>query len=118
MPYTTVARPEGSPKSYRLGTNAKKYTFRDLGFQETRQGNFQLVRDLDPTPQIKSGVKLKITVNKTLEGLKMSIVSQDGMRAIDIFANNSEEGKMIQQKFNFVMNNLIQRNCIEEVENN
>lgn len=116
MPYTKVAKPKGSKVSYQLGSNAKKYTFRDLGFRETQQGNFRLERDLDPTPQIKSGVKLKITVNKSLDGLKMSIVTSDGMKEVDIFANNDETGKMIQEKYQFVMNALVQRNCLEEIK--
>ena len=116
MPYAQVAKPEGSPVGYKLGSNAKKYTLRDLGFTETRQGNFQIIRALDPTPQIKSGVKLKITVNKTLDGLKMSIVTQDGMKAVNIFANDDSDSKMIQDKFRFVMSAMIQRECFEEVK--
>lgn len=116
MPYAKVAKPQGCPVEYKLGSNAKKYTFRDLGFLETKQGNFRLVRDLDPTPQIKSGVKLKITVNHSLDGLKMSIVREDGMKAVNIFEQNDEEGKMIQEKFFFVMGTLLQRECLEEVK--
>lgn len=117
MPYTATAKPEGSPIAYRLGDSVKKYTLRDLGFTETKRGNFQLIRPLDPTPQIKSGTKLKLTINESLDGLKMAIVTTDGMRTVNIFNRDDEEGKMIQEKFQFLMNALAQRDAVVPVEN-
>lgn len=116
MPYTTVAKPLGSKVGYQLSKEIKRYTLRDVGFIETKQGNFQLQRPLDPTPQMKTGLVLKITVAKDFSGLKMSIVGQNGMKAVNIFDNNTDEGKMIQEKFQFYINGLIQRQCLDIVE--
>lgn len=116
MPYTTLAKPLGSPVSYRLSEGIKRYTLRDVGFLETKQGNFQYIRPLDPTPQMKTGLQLKITIAKDFSGLKMSVVGQNGMKAVDIFKDDSDKGKMIQEKFQFYMNGLIQRQCLDIVE--
>lgn len=115
MPYTTTARPQGAPVSYQMSPQVKKYTLRDVGFVETKQGNFQLIRPLDPTPQMKTGLKLKITVEKGLQQLKMSIVNEKGLQAVDIFHSKRENADMIQEKFYFYINGLIQRQILEEV---
>lgn len=116
MPYTQTAQPLGSPKNYKVSEQVKRYALRDVGFTTTKQGNFQFVRSLDPTPQMKTGLVLKITIHQSLEGLKISIVGQNGMKAMDIFKDDSDKGQMIRQKFDFYMNSLIQRHCLDVVE--
>lgn len=104
----------GCPVSYRLTETTKKYTLRDNGFQETNAGNFQLVRPLDATPQSKQGFKLKITVSKDIDAMKMSVTTVNGLKAVDIFKN--ESFKMNQDKFYFLMDGMIDRGCFEKVE--
>ena len=115
MPYTETARPLGDEKLYKVSDEVKRYTLRDVGFIETKQGNFQFVRSLNPTPQMETGLTLKLTIDQSMTQLKMSIVGQNGMRAVNIFTDHSEKGKMIQEKYRFYMNGLLQRHCIEEV---
>lgn len=115
MPYQAIARPLGSKVGYQMNPSVKKYTLRDVGFVETKQGNFQLVRPLDPTPQIKTGLKLKITIEKNLKTLKMSIVNEKGLKAVDIFNLNRPDADMIREKFEFYMNGMIQREIFEVV---
>ena len=38
---------------YKVHPSAKRYTLKDNGFTETKSGNFQLIRSLDPTPSEK-----------------------------------------------------------------
>ena len=40
---------------YKVHPSAKRYTLKDNGFTETKSGNFQLIRSLDPTPQRNEG---------------------------------------------------------------
>lgn len=116
MPYTTTAKPLGSSVTYQVSPNIKRYALRDVGFIETKQGNFQLQRPLDPTPQMKTGLVLKVTISKDLKQLKMSIVGQNGMKAMDIFKDESERADMIRQKYQFYMNTLLQRECLQIVD--
>lgn len=116
MPYTVTARPLGDDKQYKVSEQIKRYTLRDVGFVETKQGNFQFVRALDPTPQMTTGLTLKITINREMTQLKMSIVGQGGMKAVNIFEDHSERGHMVQEKYQFYMNGLVQRHCIDIVE--
>lgn len=103
----------GCPVFYKVSPKAKKYTFRDNGFVETNSGNLQLIRPLDATPQSNQGFKLKITVAADLKTLKMSVTTANGMRALDIFKN--DKFAMNQEKFYFLMDGMIDRDCFEKV---
>lgn len=113
MPYKQTAAPKGSDVQYAIDSEIKKYALRDVGFQETKQGNFQWIRPLDPTPQIETGFKLKITISKDLKGLRMSIVTRDGLSSVDIFHSKRQDADMIQEKFQFYMNTLLQRHILK-----
>lgn len=116
MPYATQASPKGSSVQYGIDPDIKKYALRDMGFIETKQGNFQWIRPLDPTPQIETGYKFKLTISKDLKGLKMSIVTRDGLSSVDIFHSKREDADMIQEKFQFYMNHLLHRHILTVVE--
>ena len=103
MAFETTATVLGAPISYRLHPDAKRYTLRDNGFTETNGGNYQLIRPLDATPQSKEGFKLKITVSKDIQTLKMSITTDP-------------KQKMSQDKFYFLMDGMISRGLFEKVE--
>ena len=67
MAFTTTAAVEGSTVFTKVHPSAKRYTLKDNGFTETKSGNFQLIRSLDPTPQRNEGFKLKITITADLK---------------------------------------------------
>lgn len=102
----------GANVNYKLAPTAKKYTLRDNGFTETSSGNFQLIRPLEATPQSKEGLKLKITVDKNVQKLKMSVTTANGLKAIDIFKNKNE---LLQEQFYFLMDGFIDRGLFEKV---
>ena len=108
MAFETTATVLGAPISYRLHPDAKRYTLRDNGFTETNGGNYQLIRPLDATPQSKEGFKLKITVSKDIQTLKMSITTANGLK--------DPKQKMSQDKFYFLMDGMISRGLFEKVE--
>lgn len=103
----------GSPVSYRLASSAKRYTLRDNGFTETKGGNFQLIRPLEATPQSNEGFKLKITVDKEIKTLKMSVTTANGLKAVNIFKDTHND--LLQEKFFFLMDGFISRGLFEKV---
>ncbi|MGX6979068.1 cysteine desulfurase [Vagococcus elongatus] len=113
MAFDQVSTIKGSSVQYKMSDQAKKYTFRDLGFIETKQGNLQYDRPLDMTVS-KSGPRLKITVAKDLKTLKMSVTTPNGLRQINIFEDDSF--KDLQQNFDFILSEMVKRGCFDIVD--
>lgn len=114
MAFSKTATVKGAKFQYALAPTAKKYTLRDNGFTETSSGNFQLIRPLQATPQSKEGFKLKITVAKDINTLKMSVTTGNGLKAVDIFKDNKQE--MVQEKFYFLLDGMIDRGLFVKEE--
>jgi len=55
---------------------------------------------------------LKIIFNKDLSGFKINITDKSGLRLVNIF--KSEDQKIIQQKFYFLMDSLVERDIFEK----
>lgn len=94
--------------SYAISDNIKKYTLRDTTFTQNRIGNYELTRLLENVPNSGDGFPLKITINKDLTGFKLSITDRSGLRFVNIF--KSEDNKILQEKFYFLMDSLVERN--------
>lgn len=113
MAFQQKATVLGSDVFYRIAPQAKRYTLRDNGFTETNGGNFQLIRPLEATPQSKEGFKLKITVDKDIQTLKMSVTTGNGLKSVNLFKGSQHE--MLQEKFYFLMDGFISRGLFEKV---
>ncbi|GAF39033.1 hypothetical protein FC83_GL002505 [Agrilactobacillus composti DSM 18527 = JCM 14202] len=113
MALTTTASVLGAPKNYVLSPEVKRYTLRDVGFRETRNGNFQLDQPLNGESPYAAGFKLKMTVAKDLQKFKMSVTDDSGLHPLNIFKAPDKTGAIIEQ-FNFVIQNLIDRQVIAE----
>lgn len=113
MAFEVQSAVEGSPVSYKMSPQAKKYTFKDLGFSETKKGNFQYDRSLDMTVG-KTAPRLKITVDKELQTLKMSVTTPNGMRQLNIFADDTH--KDLRDNLSYILNEMVARGCFEIVE--
>ncbi|MGT2960259.1 DUF1831 domain-containing protein [Streptococcus caballi] len=100
--------------SYTLNDNVKKYTLRDTTFIQTRVGNYELTRLLEKVPNSGDGFPLKIIVNKDLTGFKLSITDKSGLRLVNIF--KSEDNKVVQDKFYFLMDSLVERDIFSKKE--
>lgn len=112
MAFEKVATVLGSPVNYQLNPAAKRYTLRDNGFTVTNGGNYQLILPLQATPQSKEGFKLKITVDKEIQTFKMSVTTSNGLKSINLF--NSDQHKMLQEKFYFLLDGMIDRGLFEK----
>lgn len=97
---------------YTISPKIKKYTLRDTTFTETKIGHYELTRLLEEVPNSNQGFPLKITVNKELTGFKLSITDQSGLRPVNIF--KSEQHKILQDKFYFLMDSLVERGIFDK----
>ena len=103
--------------TYKLHPNVKKFTLKDNTFAETKVGNFELSRLLEEIPNSGQGFLLKIIFNKDLSGFKINITDKSGLRLVNIF--KSESQKIIQEKFYFLMDSLVERDIfIKEEQTN
>lgn len=101
--------------SYTISPKVKKFTLRDTTFTQNKLGNYELSRLLEKIPNSGDGFSLKITINKDLTGFKLTITDKSGLRTVNIF--KSEDNKMIQDKFYFLMDSLAERDIFEKKEN-
>ena len=101
--------------SYTISPKIKKFTLRDTTFTQNRLGNYELNRLLEKVPNSDDGFPLRITINKDLTGFKISITDKSKLRIVNIF--KSEENKIIQDKFYFLMDSLVERDIFEKKEN-
>ncbi|MBF7093723.1 DUF1831 domain-containing protein [Streptococcus sp. HF-1907] len=100
--------------SYAINPNVKKFTLRDTTFTQTHIGNYELTRLLEEVPNSGDGFPLKITINKDLNGFKLAITDKSGLRLVNIF--KSEKHKILQDKFYFLMDSLVERDIFTKKE--
>ena len=94
---------------YTISSNVKKFTLRDTTFVQ-----YELHRLLEKVPNSGEGFPLQITINKDLTGFKLSITDKSGLRNINIFKN--EDHHILQEKFYFLMQSLVDRQVFEQEE--
>ncbi|GFH42379.1 cysteine desulfurase [Lactococcus hodotermopsidis] len=107
MAFVTEKHLDDCRYTYKLSPNIKKYTLVDTTFMKNKIGNYELTRVLEKEPNSGQGPLLKITVNPDLTGFKLSITDKSGLRNINIF--KSDDNKMIQEKFYFQLDALVDR---------
>ncbi|AEV95092.1 DUF1831 domain-containing protein [Pediococcus claussenii] len=111
MAFQKLVQVDGDSKSYEINAKIKKYSLLDLGFVKTNNGVYNLERSLDPTSPYNQGIKLKVSVSKDLDGLKMSTVTGNGLRAVNIFKR--EEDQPLVEQYHYLLNSLIDREVLK-----
>ena len=111
MALASTGSAQGDPKTYRIGSNLKRFTLIDLGFVPTKNGNFQLQRSLDPNSPYTAANKLKMTVAKTLDKFQLDVTTGNGLKAINIFKNDSTKENV--EQYEYWINNFIERGVLE-----
>lgn len=112
MALSTTAKVLGGT-DYTLSPDVKRYTLRDTGFVETKNGNFQLDFPLNGESPYAAGFKLKITVDKTLTKFKMSITDMSGLHPLNIFKDPTKTQAIIEQ-YNYKIEDLLERHVLIE----
>ncbi len=113
MTQSNEASLPGSDKKYRVHPDAKRYTMKDNAFSETKNGNFQYERVLSSKPGDKTSPILKITVSKDFTNLKISTVSANGIKKVDLFEN--DQMKDARDMAEFYLENFVQESVLEKV---
>ncbi|MDR0846881.1 MAG: DUF1831 domain-containing protein [Lactobacillales bacterium] len=106
MAFAKEVKLENSEFTYTLGADVKRFLLKDVGFEETKAGNFKLVRAIKPLPTSKEDFKLEIMVEGDLSGFRMKVTTPNGLKTVDIFDGNHE---MVADKFYFMMDGFIER---------
>ncbi|MCZ0716694.1 cysteine desulfurase [Aerococcus kribbianus] len=82
------AQVPGSNISYQLHPDCKKYTLRDYGFQESKQGNFDYSRPIKVHFKDKQSVLLKVQVDKNVEKLAINVTNENGLQSLNIYKSD------------------------------
>ncbi|MTV82901.1 DUF1831 domain-containing protein [Secundilactobacillus folii] len=110
MAFDRTSKLLGDDQSYTISEGIKKFSLRDVGFIESKNGNFTLKRSLDPTSPYNATVELKVMVNADLSGFKLSAVAGKGMREVNIFKMDRKDAFL--EQFHYIMENLAERDII------
>lgn len=103
----------GANKKYQLHPNVKRYTLLDHGFTETKNGNFQYERALSKQAMDQSAPKMKLTVSKNFDRLRMSTVAASGMKKVNLYQGNQlEEAREMAE---FYLGYLVENGVLTEV---
>ena len=113
MAYGTTAKILGDTKTYKLSTNVKRFPLRNAGFIESKGGKFQLERSLDPYSPFNQWYKLKVAIQADMKNFKMVTLTANGMREVNIFKGNDNQGNI--EQLEFIINDLKERKILEEV---
>ncbi|MEJ6400784.1 hypothetical protein [Nicoliella lavandulae] len=108
MAFETVVQLQGDDRKFKLSPEIKQFTLLDLGFSKQNNGSFVLKQPISGANL--NGYKLKISVNKDLDQLKMVVTDGKGLRKIDIFKNNQHPDDV--EQLNFFLQTLILRKVL------
>ena len=114
MAFEATVTLTGDTTSYQINPNIKKFALKDVGFQETKVGNFVLKRSLDPNSPYNATVELKVMVNKDLTGFKLATLTGNEMRDVNIFKMAKKDDFL--EQFHYIMGTLAEREIINPVD--
>ncbi|KRL14198.1 DUF1831 domain-containing protein [Schleiferilactobacillus perolens] len=114
MAIKETAKVMGDSVAYKLAPGIKRYALMDVGFTESRNGNFQFDRSLSTEGPYSPSFRIKVTIAKDFSGLQMTVTDVSGMRAVNIFQKQETKGAV--EQYHFIIDNLIQRDILEAVE--
>ncbi|MFD1418738.1 hypothetical protein [Companilactobacillus keshanensis] len=107
---STKAQVLGDKDFYEINPEIKKYALLDVGFQETKQGNFRLERPINGNSPYDARYVLKITINKDFSNFKMATTDKSGLHNLNIFKSKNTDQEV--EDFRYLMNFLIEKNIL------
>lgn len=111
MAFLAKDKLDGSTDTYCMSESVKKYTLRDNGFEQSKNGHFQFSRDLE-IGSVKSP-KLKMTVASDLKTFKMSVVTANGLRSVNLYKGDAF--KEAQDRAGYVLAGFVESGILEKV---
>lgn len=112
MEFAKSVRIPGDKVTYSISPDIKKYALLDLGFEETKRGNFEYKGSLDTDNPFKPVARLRILVDADLDGFKMETVSGNGMRKVNIF-NHQRSAEFVEQ-YHYILKAMLDRDVLVE----
>ena len=103
----------GSQDTYSVHEEAKRYTLRDNGFLENKNGSFHYERVLSLNSQNKKVPKLKIIISPDIDELKLSAVTSNGLKKVDLYKSGQleEERKFAEG----ILDSLVEAKVLKKV---
>lgn len=77
----------GDTRKYTIDPGIKRYALIDVGFTQTKRGNFVYNRPLYNDSPYDATCKLKITINEEMNHITMVITDRNGLQKVNIFKN-------------------------------
>lgn len=110
MEFTKSVRIPGDTVTYYISPDIKKYALLDLGFEQTKRGNFEYKGSLDTDNPFKPVAKLRILVNADLTGFKMETLSGNEFRKINIF-KQKRSAEFVEQ-YHYILAEMLKRQVL------
>ncbi|EXJ22812.1 hypothetical protein ADIAL_1663 [Alkalibacterium sp. AK22] len=100
----------GGKDYYKVNPEAKRYTLRDNGFTESKNGSFHYERILSMHSGDKTAPRLKIIISRAIDELKLSTVTANGLKKIDLY--KSEQLTEEKQFAENIIQTLVEGNVL------
>lgn len=107
MAFQKTVQVPGDPLAYTISSQIKKYSLLDLGFEETRPGNYRYRGSLDRKNPFQPAARLQIIVNKSLDGFKMDTVNASGTMKVNIF--KGPRSAEFTTQYHFILDEMVER---------
>lgn len=110
MEFTKQVQIPGDSDTYVISDDIKKYALLDLGFEQTKRGNFEYKGSLDTDNPFNPVARLRILINADLDGFKMETLSGNGMRKVNIF-KHQRAAEFVEQ-YRYILDEMIDRHVL------
>lgn len=112
MAFQKTVRVAGDTDAYTISPQIKKYALLDLGFEETRPGNYRYRGSLDRQNPFQPAARLQIIVNQDLDGFKMDTVNASGTMKVNIF--KGPRTAEFTTQYHFILDEMVQRGIFDK----
>lgn len=110
MQFTKSVQIRGDSDTYSISTDIKKYALLDLGFEQTRRGNFEYKGSLDTDNPFNPVARLRILIDSDLTGFKMETLSGNGLRKVNIFTH-PRSAEFVEQ-YHYILKEMLDRHVL------
>ena len=100
----------GDNRKFTVNPDVKRYALIDVGFKQTKRGNYTYDHPLYNESPYNATCKLKMTLNEDLNHLTMVITDINGLQKVNIFKNKQLEPMV--ELLNFILKDLEDRQII------
>ncbi|MDR3240740.1 MAG: DUF1831 domain-containing protein [Lactobacillaceae bacterium] len=109
MAFEKVVQVAGDTVKYIFNPELKRYALGDTGFVQNNAGAYVMQRALEPSKGLEKSIKLKVSVDKDLTGIKIKTVNPSGNDTVNIFTGDKTE---LVELFRFYLNELVDREIV------